>query len=119
MRRASFAVIPSLDLSTSPLRSPFSVMCFSSEPLRPYLFGFARYCMMRTTSDISISPSQFASPYLSALSSGLTVVVVVVSVEVTVVVVDVDVEVEVEVVVDVVVSDVVVVVAVVVVVVVC
>ena len=70
MRRASFEVRPLAVVSTSAFFSPFSVMCLLSLPLMPYLLGFARDCMISTASDISISPSQFASPYFMSAGVG-------------------------------------------------
>ena len=53
---------PLLDVSTSAFTAPCSVICLLSVPLTPYLFGFARACMISTASAISIVPSQLASP---------------------------------------------------------
>ena len=90
------------------------MIALASVPPIPYLFGLARLCMIRTISDISISPSQLTSPHFVALTSGadevVTVEVVASDVDVTGVEVTVVVEVMVVVVTVVVVVEVVVVV---------
>ena len=66
-------------VSQSAFAQPSKVTWFASVPLRPYLSGFARLCIMSTTSDISTKPSLFASPRIfgSTLISDVVTVVVV------------------------------------------
>ena len=85
-------------MSTSALSLPAAVMQLDDVPFTPYLLGFARACIIKTASAISIAPSQLASPNIVATGSVDVVVVVIGSV--TVVVVEVDSVAEVVVVVD-------------------
>ena len=82
MKKASLDVSPLLAISTSPFNWPCSVMALLSVPLRPYLLGLAKLCIISTASDISTSPSQLTSPHIVIAESEtdvLEVAVVIVS----------------------------------------
>ena len=62
MRNASLTVKSPRGAMTSAFSMPCAVMWLGCEPLRPYWAGFDWVCRTRTTSAMSVWPSQFASP---------------------------------------------------------
>ena len=62
--KASFPVIPIVEVSTSASSLPFYVIALGDVPPKPYLFGLAIDCIISTASDRSTPSSQLASPHI-------------------------------------------------------